>query len=210
VRRADAAKVSWTKSFFTEELAKEIGALDDRTTEMHQAAIAELDAIRRVQESRKEGPTLGRDSPIVYRDDDDDLLRRQSGRDDDALPGRALCMLHKRPPLVTIHGRLEHRLPQDTVIEQHSLFELRLPRARQPATDIHQFNNVDFKVEFVFASSAGAAATGHAKRITVKGHYNGHTSFVVRFSPMFVGFWTYCEYGSHAGGVGRRGVGRGG
>ena len=62
--------------------------------------------------------------------DDGDLLPSanvvQNGRaaeveGDDKLPGRALCMLHKRPPAVTIDGMLGERLPQDTIVEQRSL-----------------------------------------------------------------------------------------
>lgn len=69
--------------------------------------------------------------------------------------------------------------------------ELRLPRADQEPTDIRQFNNIEFKTEFIFSSSAGAAATGHAHRVLVMGHFDGANSFVVRFSPMWVGPWSY-------------------
>ena len=69
--------------------------------------------------------------------------------------------------------------------------ELRMPRPAQKPTDIHQFNNVDFKTEFTFNPPGGSSKTAHRYQVTVKGHYDGKKSFFIRFAPHLVGFWTY-------------------
>ena len=105
-----------TRKFFTGALKTEIADLDTRGAAIDKYVDFELDAIRRVQQSRSVGPTRGV-SPEIFPPD-------EPGGAVEELPARALCHLHTREPEITIDGGLylgKGKLPQHTVIEQRCL-----------------------------------------------------------------------------------------
>ena len=108
--------VADTRQYFTGALQSELAQLSARESTIDDYVDFELDAIRRVQDSRRVGPTRGGTSPEIFPPD-------EPGEPEEALPGRALCMLHRRPPALKVAGQPVGgaALPQNDIIEQRCL-----------------------------------------------------------------------------------------
>ena len=123
--RMSVATGGSASEYWPARLATELTHLDSRRQKIDAHAEFQLDAVRRTQDSRLRSTSTPADGCERGGSGTPSTEKRGAAREvvdvPEKLPGRALCMLHKRPPVVTIDGSLGKRLPQDTIVEQRSL-----------------------------------------------------------------------------------------